>query len=143
MCLDEWKSGSYKPLMFSSDVYEPVFKDHLANLKTMEKEDPLFVKGIGEELWEDCRYADEDFGTSHGLTLADPVSHLTWRRHASQPHQLRTRIRPRELLMAKNVGMRVPLGRWQRLQHLLPQVTVTYRLSPSLSLSLEFPIYRS
>ncbi|KIO16785.1 hypothetical protein M407DRAFT_85614, partial [Tulasnella calospora MUT 4182] len=61
MCLDEWKSGSHKPLMFSSDVYEPVFKDHLANLKTMEKEDPLFVKGIGEELWEDCRYVYEDF----------------------------------------------------------------------------------
>ncbi|KAG8961504.1 hypothetical protein FRC05_005929 [Tulasnella sp. 425] len=27
---------------------------HLANLETLEEEDPLFVQGLGEELWEDC-----------------------------------------------------------------------------------------
>lgn len=56
MCLDEWKSGSYKALTFTSDVYEPIYKVHLANLKVLEEEDPLFITGLGEELWEDCRY---------------------------------------------------------------------------------------
>ncbi|KIO16783.1 hypothetical protein M407DRAFT_85608 [Tulasnella calospora MUT 4182] len=55
MCLDEWKSGRYKALTFTSDVYEPIYQVHLANLKALEEEDPLFVKGLGEELWEDCR----------------------------------------------------------------------------------------
>ncbi|KIO23147.1 hypothetical protein M407DRAFT_78474 [Tulasnella calospora MUT 4182] len=55
MSLDEWKTGSYKPLTFTSDIYEPIYQVHLANLKALEEEDPDFVKGLGEELWEDCR----------------------------------------------------------------------------------------
>ncbi|KIO21134.1 hypothetical protein M407DRAFT_245579 [Tulasnella calospora MUT 4182] len=54
MCLDEWKSGSYKPLNFTSDLYEPIYKSHLANLKAMGEDDSLFLKGLGDELWEDC-----------------------------------------------------------------------------------------
>lgn len=55
LCLDDWKSGAYKPLTFTSDVYEPVYQVHLANLRALEADDPDFVKGLGEELWEDCR----------------------------------------------------------------------------------------
>lgn len=57
MCLDEWKSGSFKPLNFTSDLYEPVYQVHLANLKALGEDDPLFLQGLGDELWEDCRFA--------------------------------------------------------------------------------------
>ncbi|KIO17313.1 hypothetical protein M407DRAFT_85125, partial [Tulasnella calospora MUT 4182] len=56
MCLDEWKSGSHKPLVFSSELYQPIYEIHLANLNALNEADPLFLQGLGEELWEDLRW---------------------------------------------------------------------------------------
>lgn len=127
MCLDEWKSGSYKPLMFSSDVYEPVYRVHLANLKALEEEDPLFVKGIGDELWEDCRYVNRDF-LSALLTSVDTVNRSIWKTPVNPPRRSQRLISPTESPTGKNAEMHVLHERRPQLLRLSRQIS-TARLS--------------
>lgn len=54
VCLDEWRTGKYLPVMFETNAYEPVYREHLANLLAMDHADPFFLKGLGTVLWNDC-----------------------------------------------------------------------------------------
>lgn len=54
MALDEWKTGLFKKLKFTTELYEPVYQEHMANLKALSEADPEFLVGLGEEISEDC-----------------------------------------------------------------------------------------
>ena len=54
VALDEWKTGTFQVVSFTSEIYKPVYEILLANLLRLGEEDPQFTDGLGHELWEDC-----------------------------------------------------------------------------------------